>query len=584
MLKLITHEKTRRRILLGAFVACILLTLCLVGIIVSGDDTGVVNARTESSGFYTQRPAARRIEEKNTPLGVVLECRLPINDRVTANANLMFYTYHQYVDVYIGQEHVFSLYPPENCTFTKTVGSSWVKIPIYEQDRGDDIRVILTPVYEYVRERVPDFMIGSELDIFMHQFREDFLQLLISTLLILFGVVVIIPAGILREEGVLALCLSAIMIGSWRMLDTLSITLLIEGHALLIYYMSLLMLMGVGIPIANAVKNRRDRKSCLLFEAYALVTCLLVIVLLAVQLMGLVDLRQTLWLAHVVQIAGGLLILGNLIYVDKKAKGGAWLRNRKITFCSLAVAAFLDLALFYVTGKSDHLVVTPLAYIVIVAVYSVRLLTKYLNQQMLLKDRENQLLQSRTTVALGQIRSHFIFNLLNAISGMCKSNPAKADETIVCFSRYLRANIDILQSDKLMPFYQILETLEDYIVLEQVRFGDRIAFEADIEEDDFLMPPLVLQPIVENAIKHGLTAKVEGGTIWLSTRSDSNWVYITVTDDGVGFQQHELHKDGSVGLRNVRFRLKHMVNGHMTIESTPGQGTSVQIMIPRKDS
>jgi sensor histidine kinase YesM len=269
--------------------------------------------------------------------------------------------------------------------------------------------------------------------------------------------------------------------------------------------------------------------------------------------------------------------------VDKKAKGGAWLHNRKISFCSLAVAAFLDLALFYVTGKSDHLVVTPLAYLVIVAVYSVRLLTKYLNQQMLLKDRENQLLQSRTTVALGQIRSHFIFNLLNAISGMCKSNPAKADETIVCFSRYLRANIDILQSDKLMPFYQILETLEDYIVLEQVRFGDRIAFEADIEEDDFLMPPLVLQPIVENAIKHGLTAKVEGGTIWLSTRSDSNWVYITVTDDGVGFQQHELHKKGSVGLQNVRFRLKHMVDGNITIESTPGLGTSVQIMIPRKE-
>ena len=584
MTEIITHEKMRRKILLAAFAVCIVLFLFLVGIIVSGNDTGVVNARTEPSGFYMFRPAARRIEKENTPLGVVLECRLPIDDVVTPNASLMFYTYHQYVDVYIGETLVFSMYPPENCTFTKTVGSSWVKIPIYEQDRGEDICVRLTPVYEYVRERVPEFMIGSELDIFMHQFREDFLQMLISLLLILFGVSVIIPAGILREEGAFTLCLSAIMIGSWRLLDTLSITLLIEGHALLIYYISLFMLMGVGVPIANAVKNQQDQRNCMLFEAYALGTCLIVIVLLALQLMGQVDLRQTLWMVHVVQIAGGMLILGDLIYVDKKAKDSAWLRNRKITFCSLAVAAFLDLTVFYITGESDHLVVTPLAYLVIVAVYSVRLLIKYLNQQLLLKDQENQLIQSRTTVALGQIRSHFIFNLLNAISGMCKSNPAKADETIVCFSRYLRANIDIFQSDKPVPFYQILENLEDYVVLEQVRFGDRIKFETDIEEEDFLMPPLVLQPIVENAIKHGLTARVEGGRIWLSTRSDSKWVYITVTDDGAGFEQHELYKEDSVGLRNVRLRLKHMVNGNLTIKSTPGLGTSVQIMIPRKDS
>lgn len=583
MLTIITCEKTRRKVLLVAVAACIGLFLCLVGIILAGDETGVMNARTESSGFYTQRPAARRIEKADAPLGVVLECRIPVDDMVPSNAYLMFYTYHQYVDVYIGEELVFSMYPPEHCTVIKTVGSSWVKIPIYEQDEGEDIRVRLTPVYEFVREQIPEFMIGSELDIFMQQFQEDFFQMLISMLLILFGVVVIVPAGILREEGTFALCLSAIMIGFWRMLDTLSITLIIEGHALLIYYISLFMLMGVGIPIAQSVKNRQDQRNSVLFEAYALGTCLLMILLLVMQLMGLIDLRQMLWMVHVMQILGGLLILGNLIYADKKIKGSEWLHNRRITFCTLAVAAFLDLAVFYVIEKSDHLVVTPLAYLVIVAVYSIRLLIKYLNQQQQLKDQEKQLIQSRTAVALGQIRSHFIFNLLNAISGMCKSNPAKADETIVRFSRYLRTNIDILQSDELIPFCQILEDLEDYIVLEQVRFGDRIEFEADIEEEDFLLPTLVLQPIVENAIKYGLTARLEGGTIRLSTRSDSKWVYITVTDDGVGFEQHELYKEGSVGLRNVRFRLEHMVDGNITIESTPGLGTSVQIMIPRKD-
>jgi sensor histidine kinase YesM len=87
---------------------------------------------------------------------------------------------------------------------------------------------------------------------------------------------------------------------------------------------------------------------------------------------------------------------------------------------------------------------------------------------------------------------------------------------------------------------------------------------------------------VENAIKYGLTAKAEGGTIRLLTRSDEDWIYIIISDDGVGFEQQELHKEGSVGLRNVRFRLKNMVNGELTIESTPGLGTRVQVAIPRR--
>ncbi len=581
--KIITCAATRRKVSLVAFSLCIALFLCLVGLIVSGDDTGVMNARTEASGFYTQQPAARQIAKEDAPLGIVLECRIPVDDMVASNAYLMFYTYHQYVDVYIGEELVFSMYPPEHFSFIKTVGSSWVKVPIYEYDAGKEIRIQLTPVYEFVREQIPEFLIGSELDIFMHQLRDDFLQILVSMLLILFGAAVIIPAGILREEGAFSLCLSAIMIGSWRILDSLSITLIIKGHSLLIYYTSLFMLMGVGIPIVYAVKNRQDRRNSMFFEVYALGVCLLMILQLAAQLLGLIDLRQTLWLAHIAQIAGALLILGNLVYASKTNTDRDWLRNRQITFCALALSAFLDLGVFYVTGRSDHLVVTPLAYLVIVAVHSVRLLIKYLSQQQLLKDRESQLIQSRTTVALGQIRAHFIFNLLNAISGMCKYDPAKADETIVRFARYLRVNIDTLQNDEPVPFRQVLDNLEDYIVLEQVRFGDLIEFETDIEEEEFMIPPLVLQPIVENAIKHGLTARTEGGTIRLTTRSDNKWVYITVTDDGVGFEQHELHKEGSVGLRNVRFRLKHMVGGNLSIESTPGLGTSVQIMIPRKD-
>lgn len=129
------------------------------------------------------------------------------------------------------------------------------------------------------------------------------------------------------------------------------------------------------------------------------------------------------------------------------------------------------------------------------------------------KKLSGELQNSRIVLAMSQIRTHFIFNVLNAISGMCKYDPETADETVVTFARYLRDNIDIMQDDKLIPFSKELQHVKDYVALEQVRFGERIEFVCDIKEKEFNIPPLVLQPIVENAIKHGLTPKKEGGTV-----------------------------------------------------------------------
>ncbi len=187
---------------------------------------------------------------------------------------------------------------------------------------------------------------------------------------------------------------------------------------------------------------------------------------------------------------------------------------------------------------------------------------------------------SRIVLAMSQIRAHFIFNVLNAISGMCKYDPGKADETIIRFARYLRGNIDVMQEDRTESFLVTLRHLEDYVALEQIRFGDHIAFEVEPEVTDFKLPPLIIQPIVENAIKHGLNPKEEGGFILLRTRRENGGVIITVTDDGVGFDPNAKTDKRSVGLSNVRFRLKEMVNGELYINSVPDVGTTVTIFIP----
>ena len=202
---------------------------------------------------------------------------------------------------------------------------------------------------------------------------------------------------------------------------------------------------------------------------------------------------------------------------------------------------------------------------------------------------EEDLRNSRITLAMSQIRTHFIFNVLNTISGLCKFNPEQADAAVVSFARYLRSNIDSMSEDRLVSFESELTRTENYITLEKIRFGDRISLRKEIGASGFCLPPLILQPIVENAIRHGLLKKPEGGIVTLRTVREGGFVRIEVEDDGVGFDPASLPRSNpngrrSVALDNVRFRLEHMVRGQIHIQSSPGKGTLVVLSIPEKEA
>lgn len=184
---------------------------------------------------------------------------------------------------------------------------------------------------------------------------------------------------------------------------------------------------------------------------------------------------------------------------------------------------------------------------------------------------------------VSQIRNHFIFNTLSTISGYCKLDPPKADEMLTRFARYLRRNMQYLEEKNLIPFDIEVRQVEDYVMLEQMRFPDRIEFGENFEVTDFRLPPLTVQPLVENAVKHGIIKSGQKGSVCLATRQENNCIIVEVLDDGVGFDAAEAEKAGSIGLRNVRYRLEHMASATLKIESTPGQGTRAVICIPQQE-
>lgn len=193
-----------------------------------------------------------------------------------------------------------------------------------------------------------------------------------------------------------------------------------------------------------------------------------------------------------------------------------------------------------------------------------------------------QLTEKRTQIMLSQIQPHFIYNALSVISFLCIKDPMKAKETTDNLADYLRTNLDSLRSEHMVPFSKELEHIRVYPAIEQTRFGEDLSVEYDIRYSEFLLPCLSVQPIVENAVRHGICGKEGGGTVAIRTRKCNGNILITVTDNGVGFDTDVISKDSQshIGMENVMQRVKTLCGGELIVKSTPGHGTSVTIVIP----
>ncbi|MBR6545963.1 MAG: histidine kinase [Clostridia bacterium] len=193
-----------------------------------------------------------------------------------------------------------------------------------------------------------------------------------------------------------------------------------------------------------------------------------------------------------------------------------------------------------------------------------------------------ELAESRISTMMSQIRPHFIYNTLGSIEQLCKLNPPKAGELVHSFAKYLRGNFGELDNPRPILFSQEMEHVHHYVSIENVRFPD-MTFMFESSSEDFRIPALTVQPIVENAIKHGLMKLPRGGTIRVLSYESEEEYFVSVIDDGVGFDTKTLADErGHVGLRNIRERLRVMVNGTLEIESTVGVGTRVLIRIPKE--
>lgn len=192
---------------------------------------------------------------------------------------------------------------------------------------------------------------------------------------------------------------------------------------------------------------------------------------------------------------------------------------------------------------------------------------------------QQEIANQKANILILQMRPHFIYNTMTSIYYLCEQNPNKAKQVTFDFTTYLRKNFAAIASEETISFLEELEHTRAYLAVEQAQFEDSLFVDFDTPYTSFKLPPLTLQPIVENAVKHGMTSSNKPIHISVKTRKTESAIEIIVEDDGPGYKPKD-DNEPHIALNNIRQRLEMMCKGTIEISSIDGEGTSVKIIVP----
>lgn len=253
---------------------------------------------------------------------------------------------------------------------------------------------------------------------------------------------------------------------------------------------------------------------------------------------------------------------------------------------ALCTEGILHLQNNYITihGTLVGIVIASILFTVATVNYTKTIYLEHLKMQQQVKLAAERVKWTETALLQTRIKPHFLYNTLTAIKQLCETDSLKAKGAIADFAAFLHSNIDFSTETRMIRVEQELSNVKHYLSLEQMRFEERLKTVYDIQTGGFLVPPLVVQPMVENAVRHGVTKRPEGGTVTISIHDMPTDYIITVTDNGVGFDpDNDTWAEGyHIGIDNARERLYRQCRGTLHINSKIGVGTVVTMSIPKE--
>lgn len=382
----------------------------------------------------------------------------------------------------------------------------------------------------------------------------------------------------------------SVYIGIWYVI-IMSLCLLLDpaiatlfiNNAILIMFLELFFLLLAIPSLLLYVLSLASDKTKKMIQILLSLSILPIIFYLIAQLLGLTDafaVRDILILFY------GIIIVTSVFPTIYEIKQTTVKEKKLMLFSVLAMMFFYSMSIlnyqFINTPRSLFLSIGFVLFMSIQAYLAIQSIGNAILSEKQVIKLEKELLESHIAIMLSQIQPHFLYNALNIIRHLCYTKPELAGDTVEKFAKYLRGNMDSLKQREPIPFEAELMHLKNYLAIEQLRFDD-VQIEYDLKIMDFFIPPLSIQPLVENAIKYGVTQCEDGGIIKIKTFEDEKNIMVQISDNGVGFNPLEIKKDdrSHIGIENTRERLNGMCHGTLDIKSTIGVGTTLTIMLPK---
>lgn len=392
------------------------------------------------------------------------------------------------------------------------------------------------------------------------------------------AVIVCIPiSNMLFKFGLLTLCA-----GGFIAFDTIDLSFWSELNVFNTYTQLLCMIMAV-FALEHFFSDYFADKKRIVVKAAVWISALFNSVLFILSFAGAAALYDLLpyWI-------GSQLLLCPLFLV---CCGMELIRNPKNLLAPLSAIVMFSMILLDIAGVGASIVWrSPCSKVALVLLFIIHIIAGarevVVNYRASVRAEalEKELEDSRTAIMLSQIKPHFLYNVLNAIYHLYRKEPETAQEAVSSFAEYLRCNMLSIEKHSLIPFNEEYQHIQTYLSLEQIRFREKLDVVYDVEITNFAIPPLTVEPLVENAVKHGVTKKRGGGVVTVSTRRTDEGYVVTVSDTGVGFDPDHYMEDGKphIGIRNVKERLQKMAGGSLSITSS-NEGTVAVVTIPEKE-
>lgn len=387
-----------------------------------------------------------------------------------------------------------------------------------------------------------------------------------------------------KSSILLKLAIMSLLMGVYMFVDTKDISFRSEQIVFNTYILQLSMMFAVWMLDAGVTELLGERRKKIA-EIAVYVSVFVNFILMVLSFAGVMRIYDTGIYWAVMQGIVSLVLLVLSAFELKKCEKKEWLMllSGMVLLASLIIELINAYADWWQSGNCIKAIFTVLFALHLIK--AVRWVAVNYEVSIRAEKLEKELKENQVALAISQIQPHFIYNSLNCIYHLCDKDVQMAQQAISDFSEYLQRSISAIDRTTLISFAEELKHIRTYLKLQQMRFGEDLRVIYRVAASSFMLPALSVQPLVENAVQHGICRKEGGGTVIVTTKETPRYFEIIVFDNGAGFCTEKVNEEEGthIGIKNVRQRLQIMCNGTLEIVSEPGKNTTATIRIPKEN-